>query len=258
MADIDQNTSLPVRTQADGTDERLHVKIVDGVTSPAVNQTEVDADNNLHTEIHGNDPSAADQVVRLSELGAVTPDGVYDVTNNTKPGNVGVIAHTRSGSPGDATQTERITSVTHVGTNVKALDVSLHDEAGAAYSTANPLPVFVSETEGGAGIHDFYDNPNVAVGSTVNHDYTVNAAKTLKFWQIVVAASGKIKVELYVDLGAGLVRQAVYFNSTANTNVDCTFKIPFTVAATLKVRLAVTNRDNQPQDIYSLIVGVEN
>ena len=44
MADYD--SGLPIRSEVDGTDERVHVKIVDGTTDPAVNQTRVDSDNN--------------------------------------------------------------------------------------------------------------------------------------------------------------------------------------------------------------------
>lgn len=254
----DKDTALPIRSQADGLDERVHVKIVDG-TNPSVNQTTVDSDKNLHVEIHGDDPAASDKVVRLSELGAITPDGVYDVTNNTKPGNSGLIAHQRSATPGDATQTERITSVTYATDNVKALDVALHDENGAPFSISNPLPTVVVETEGGVEVQDHQASAlPLAVNGVENHDYTVTVGKTLKMFQILASASGKIKVEVSVDIGAGLVVKATYFNSTATPNVDTTFKIPFSVAATKQVRIAITNRDNQPMDVYSTVIGVES
>lgn len=41
--------SQTVRTRKDGEDERVHVKIVDGTTSPAINQVKVDSNNNLYT-----------------------------------------------------------------------------------------------------------------------------------------------------------------------------------------------------------------
>ena len=258
----DQDTSLPVRSQADGTDERLHCKIVDGKVFPAVNQTEVDSDNNLHVEIHGNAPgvTAVDHVVRTSELGAITPDGVYSLTNNTKPGNVGVITSARAVTPDDTTQTFRVTGIQGVtSTDVHAMDVALHDENGEPYTVANPLPTVVVETEGGTEIHENQESISpLAVNGTEQHDYIVSGGKTLKLYQILASASGKIKVQLQVDLGSGLVDKAVYFNSTANTNIDTTFKIPFTIAATKKVRIIITNRDNQPQDVYSTIMGVES
>ena len=255
----DFQSSLPVRSEADGVDAHVLTKICDG-TSPSSNQAIVDGDKNLHVEIHGNEPVAgADKVIRVSNLGAITPDGVYDGTNNTKPGNSGLIAHTRSASPGDATQTERISSVTYATDNVKALDVALHDENGAPYTVLNPLPTVVVETEGGVEVQDYQASAlPLAVNGVENHDYTVTVGKTLKLFQIMASASGKIKVEVSVDLGAGLVVKASYFNSTATPNVESTFKIPFTVAAGLKVRIAITNRDNQPMDVYSTIIGIES
>lgn len=253
----DKDTALPVRSQADGTDERLHCKIVDGVAFPAVNQTQVDTDNNLHVEMHGNDPSGADKVVRLSEgTGALTPDGVYDGVSNTSPGNVGIIASDRATTPGDSTQKFRLTGVQGTADDaVHALDVALHDEAGNAYGVTNPLPVVVSEVEGGAPIHHPQASVTpLAVNGVENHDYTVNTGKTFKFWQVLASASGKIKVEVFVD-GTS---KAIYFNSTANANVETTWKIPFTALAAQVVRVQITNRDNQPMDVYSTIIGVES
>ena len=52
----DYKSGLPVRSEADGTDERLQTKIVDA-TSPDTQQMEVDSDNNAHVEVHGNNPA---------------------------------------------------------------------------------------------------------------------------------------------------------------------------------------------------------
>lgn len=255
----DQNTSLPVRSQADGTDERLHVKIVDGTNSPAVNQTEVDADNNLHVEMHGNDPAGTDRVVRTSELGAVTPDGVYDVANNTKPGNVGLIAQTRDVAPGDATQTERLTSIQDAGGTVRALDISLHDEAGEAFTASNPLPVTLVDSEG-SEVNDYLTSVAVAAAATVNHDYTVTAATTLKLSQIWAAASGKMKIVVSIETGVAtgvFTPKFAGFNSTANPNIELPIGENISVAAGVRVRVARTNLDNQAQDLYSTISGHE-
>src|SRR3989304_1668597 len=97
MADYD--SSLPIRSEADGTDERVHTKICDGAT-PSQMAT-VDADLNLHVEVHGNKPAGTDIELRLSELGAPNPDGDYDASDNTKPASVGVIAHDRGASIDD-------------------------------------------------------------------------------------------------------------------------------------------------------------
>jgi hypothetical protein len=253
----DQNTSLPVRSQADGTDERLHVKIVDGTNSPAVNQVEVDADNNLHTEIHGNDPTGTDRVVRTSELGALTPDGVYDVANNTVPGNVGLVASVRDAAPGDTTQTQRLTAVTNG--NKRLLDVSMHDENGAAFSASNPLPVTVVDSEG-TEVNDYNTGAAVAAAGSSNHDYTVTAATTLKLSSIWAAASGKMKIQVQVETAVAsntFTTRFVGFNSTANPNIHVPIGENISVAAGVRVRVIRTNLDNQAQDVYSTISGHE-
>lgn len=253
----DYNSGLPVRTQADGTDERLHAKIVDGAT-PSQMAT-VDTDLNLHTEMHGNDPLGVDRVLRLSEIGALTPDGVYDVANNTKPGNIGLIASTRDAAPSDTTQTERLTSVTDSGGTVKALDISLHDEDGEPYTAANPLPVTISESEG-VEVNDYNTAAAVAAAATSNHDYTVTALNTLTFTQFSAAASGKMKIVVSVETAVAsgtFTPKWVMFNSTASPNMDKTIREPITVAAGVRVRIARTNLDNQSMDVYSTISGHE-
>lgn len=257
----DQDTSLPIRTEADGADERVHVKIVDGTTPSQ--RTTVDTDGNVHAEMHGNDPAATDRVVRLSELGALTPDGVYDVANNTKPGNVGVVASSRAASSVDSTQTERLTSVEDSGGTVRALDISLHDEAGEAYSADNPLPVSLEESEGDE-IHDFNEAASIASDATSEHTYSVADGRTFSLQGIHASASGKMKVELQIGDGAlseVFVTKDISFNSTANpqANIDF-FRVPIKVigtANTTTVKVIRTNRDNQSQDLHSLIIGVE-
>jgi hypothetical protein len=255
----DYNSGLPVRTEADGTDERVHVKIVDG-TSPAINQMTVDSDKNAHVEIHGNDPSAVDRVIRTSELGALTPDGVYDATNNTKPGNSGIIASVRDVAPSDTTQTQRVTAKTGtVDTDVRALDVSLHDENGNAFSASNPLPITSVDSEG-TEINDYNTSASLASGGTNNHDYTVTALKTLKLSRVWASASSKLKIEVQIETGAGtgvFATRFVGFNSTANPNILIPIDENVSVGAGVRVRVIRTNKDNQAQDVYSTISGHE-
>lgn len=254
----DYNSALPIRSEADGTDERVQVKIVDK-DNPDTQQTTVDTDSNLHTEAHGNDPGGVDRVVRLSELGAITPDGEYDAADNTKPGNVGLIANTRSVTPGDATQTERLTSIQNAAGDKRALDVSLHDENGENFTTENPLPVTIVGSEG-AEVNDFDTAAAVAAAGTSNHDYTVTAATTLELSQIWASASGKLKIEVQIETGVATDTWStvfVAFNSTANTNIEIPIRENISVAAGVRVRVIRTNRDNQPQDVYSTISGHE-
>lgn len=251
----DYNSGLPIRTEADGADERVHVKVVDG-TTPSQRMT-VDTDGNAHVEIHGNDPAAVDQVIRTSELGAITPDGVYDVANNTVPGNVGVIASSRNASPSDTTQTQRVTAVTN--STVRALDVSLHDDTGAPFTALNPLYVNNVGVVG-SPINDYATSASVAAGATVTHDYTVTLLKVLSLDQIECSASGKLKVVVAIETGIAtgvFTTKWVQFNSTATPNTSLNLRELITIAAGVRVRVSLTNKDNQGQDVYSTISGHE-
>jgi hypothetical protein len=249
MADYD--SGLPIRTEADGTDERVHVKIVDG-TNPSVNQTTVDSDKNLHVELHGDDEGAVDRVVALSEKGNIALDGVEDGTTNTNPSSSALIAHDRNGASTDRThQDKRVTAV--IGEdNTISLDIALHDENGQNYDADNPLPVTLEESEGDE-ICDYQTSSSVAKNSAATHDYTVTATKTLIGDSCWISGSGKFKVEVTVD-GA---TKFVGFNSTANPNVEIDFKKRVKVVAGDVVSIIITNRDNQPQDLYSTLLGVE-
>ena len=258
----DYNSGLPVRSESDGTDERVHSKIVGSPTgtSPATNQTAVDDDKNAHVESHGNDPAGADRVMRLSELGAITPDGFYDVANNTKPGSSALIGHTRAVSPADTNQIQRVTAKQGTtDTDVRALDVSLHDEDGNKFSSSNPLPVTNVDSEG-TEVNDYNTSTALAAGGTSNHDYTVTALKTLKLSQIWSTASGKLRIEVEIETGVGtglFTTKFVGFNSTATPNIPIPINENIAVAAGVRVRVIRKNLDNQSQDVYSTISGHE-
>lgn len=251
----DQNTSLPVRTEAD-VDERLQSKIID-YTDPTKGM-QVDSDKNAHVEMHGNDPLGTDKVVALSESGNVVLDGVYDGTNNTVPSSVGLIASERAVAGIDQ-MLNRLTSVIN-GLKV-LLDVSIHDEDGNAFSASNPLPVTSVDSEG-VEVNNYKTDAAVAAGAAnfVNHDYVVTALKTLKLSYIWGSASGKMKIEVQVETGVGtgvFASKWVGFNSTANPNIPIEIKENIAVAAGVKVRVVKTNLDNQPQDLYTTISGHE-
>jgi len=250
----DYNSSLPVRTQVDP-DERLQTKIVDATTPSQ--QMIVDTDSNAHVEVHGNDPSGSDQVLKLSEDGSVDVDGVYDDSANSEPANIGLVAAVRAASPADSDQTERLTAIAQG--SVHALDVSLHDEDGNPYSATNPLQVVVIESEG-VEINDYQTSAAVAAAASVDLDYTVTALKTLQLTQFHGTASGKAKFELKIETGVGAGTydtKFVFFNSTAAPSVDISLKDPISVAAGVKVRVTITNRDTQAQDVYSTVSGHE-
>lgn len=254
----DYDSGLPIRSEADGTDERVQTKIVDS-TNPDTQQMEVDTDNNAHVEAHGNDPAGVDRVIRTSEQGSTEIDGVYDASNNTEPSNVGMIAQTRDVAPGDSKQTERLTSVENAAGTVRALDISLHDEDGEAYSDTNPMPVSIEESEGDE-ICDYNTSAAVVKDAVANHDYTVTALKTLVMQEAWISGSGKLKVEVKLETAAAsgiYVTKFVGFNSTANNNIRIPLQKIVKQVAGANVRITITNKDNQPQDLYSTLLGVE-
>jgi len=254
----DQKTGLPVRSESDGLDERVHVKIVDG-TNPSVNQVTVDSDKNLHVEGHGNNPAGTDVEVRLSELGSTSVDGIYDGSDNSDPSQVGVVGMVRDDTPADSQQTIRITSISNGDGDVRSLDISLHDEDGEPYSATNPVPVSFEESEG-TEIHDYKSDAAIAKDASVNHDYAVTVLKTFLLRQVLCSGSGRAKFEIQIETGVGddtYDTVAVRFNSTAFPDSDLVLKVPIIVAAGINVRVIKTNRDNQAQDLYTTIIGVE-
>jgi hypothetical protein len=197
--------------------------------------------------------------VTIADPVTVDVDGVYS-GGNTDPDNVGLIAHVRATTPADTDQTIRLTGKNGtVDTTVWALDVSMHDQNGNAYTTSNPFPVYSVDSVG-TPINNYQTSAAVAAGGTVNLDYTVTALKTLHLNGVWASASGKMKLEVKVETGVGTgtyVTKYVGFNSTATPNIEVDIKNAILVAAGVKVRLTITNRDNQPMDVYSTLEGFE-
>lgn len=258
MADYD--SALPIRSESDGTDERVHVKIVDG-TTPSQRAT-VDTDGNLKIAAYGNRcDTAADVALVLSEQGRPNGRGDYQVDDNSCPSSSGLIAHARSATHDDTQLTQRPTAVAGASDSI-CLDISLHDEAGQAFSNTNPLPVAIAQSEG-TEVHDYNTAASIAADATSNHNYSVANGVTFLLYGVLASASGKLKIELQIGDGAvseAFTSKAVRFNSTANPQCDIwLFDKPISVlgtAQTTTVRVIRTNKDNQAQDVYSTIIGV--
>lgn len=255
----DYASGLPIRSEADGVDEKVIVKIVDG-TPGGTNQVSVDSDKNAHVEMHGNDPATLDVVQILTEEGRTTSRGDYDATTNTKPSSNAAILHGRTAAPTEADQTFRPTGVASSdGSNAKAADVAIRDEAGNAFTASNPLPVTMVDSEG-VEVNDYNTGAATAQNAVSNHDYTVTALKTMKASKIWASASGKMKIAVQVETAAAsgtFTTKFVAFNSTANPNIEIDIKELINQVAGAKIRVARTNLDNQSQDVYSTISGHE-
>ena len=153
-------------------------------------------------------------------------------------------------------------SVTVTATNLDIRDLDaasdsveayLKDEAGAAYSLTNPLPVEMVSDQSGDEVNSYNTSAAVAKDASVNHDYTVTAAKTFLGEQVWISGSGKLKVEILVNA----VPKFVGFNSTSMPNIEIPLGKILKGAATEVIRITITNRDNQAQDVYSTLTGLE-
>lgn len=256
----DYKSGLPVRSEADGLDERLQTKIVDA-TNPDTQQLEIDTDNNAHVEVHGNKPTSGDDVaLQLSEEGRPNGRGDYDATDNSKPASAALIAHDRNASKDETHQNLRVSAIdSTVDTEVTALDVAIRDEEGNPYTSNNPLPVALSESEG-SEVCDYDQSVAIIKNALANHDYTVTAATTLVIDNILCSSSGRAKFELQIEDGVAAdtyTSKGVVFVSTANNNAQIPIEKKITVAAGVNVRIIKTNLDNQPQDLYTTVLGIE-
>lgn len=130
---------------------------------------------------------------------------------------------------------------------------------GANVTNANPVPVTIEDAPG-THINDYKDAVAVAAGASNNHDYTVTAGKVLHLNQLESSGSGKAKMEVQIETGVAtgvFTTSFVQFNSTATPNMSIHLNNAILVAAGVRVRLIMTNKDNQAQDLYSTISGYE-
>jgi len=134
-----------------------------------------------------------------------------------------------------------------------SIQANLFDEAGVAYSLSNPLPVELVSDVQGDEVCNYTTSAAVAKDASVNHDYTVTAAKTLLIDSVWVSGSGKIKAVVLVNA----LPVFVGFNSTANPNIAIPMSKYCKALATQVVRITITNLDNQAQDVYSTLLGTE-
>ena len=132
---------------------------------------------------------------------------------------------------------------------------------GAAFvSSSNPLPVIINPEGSSTPVNDYKLASAIAAGGTDNHDYTVTALKTLKLESINASSSGKAKMTLQIETGvaSGVFNTiAVQFNSTATPNMVYELASPISVAAGVRVRVIMQNRESVADDLYSTIGGFE-
>lgn len=258
MADIDKG--LPIRTE-DDPDQYVRTRQFD--STDETQGQDVDSDGNAHVEVHGNRcDDAADVALELSEEGRPNARGDYEADDNSCPSTSGLIAHNRDVAPDDTDLLKRVTAKTGtVDTDVVAMDVSIHDELGNAFTTLNPLPVQPVGLPG-APVHDFNEGVDIAAGATSDHDYSVPSGQTFYLKQIIASASSRFRYKLQLGDGGAVevfADVAVRFQSEDQDNADMILAEPMEVvgtANTTTIKLIRQNRDDDDaQSLYTTIVG---
>jgi hypothetical protein len=281
----DYNSSLPVRTENNGD---VVAKIADA-TLPS-QQLKVNADGSINVTDNGASLTvdATDLDIRdldASQDNVAISDGV-DTLEINSDGSINAVvtalgldirnlsATQDNVAISDGADTLDINSdgsINAVVTAVTATDIDIRDltsasdsvaadirVGGNAVSVSNPVPVSISANIAGTEINDYNTAASVAANASSNHDYL--AVGEFLLTQISASASGKMKIEVRVETAPGsnvFNTRFVQFNSTSNPNIDISLKSPISVPAGARVRVVRTNRDNQPQDLYSTISGQE-
>jgi len=230
MADYD--SSLPARTESAGD---IDVFISDATVS--TQKLKVNADGSIDATQASGD--------------SYTVDAVQLDVDDLTFANDKVDA---SGSTGlEAVVTATQLDVDDLNATDDAVSAHIKDESGNAFSLTNPLPVEFVDGTSGDEIVNYNTSAAVAKDASVNHDYTVTTSKTLLIDQVWASASGKMKVEVLVNA----VTKYVGFNSTANPNIEIPMKKILHGLTTEVVRITLTNKDKQAQDLYSTLSGLE-
>lgn len=129
-----------------------------------------------------------------------------------------------------------------------------------AVNTDGSINVVIADATPGTPVNDYKRAIGIAAGASDNHDYTVTALKTLYLNQIESTGSGKAKMEVTVETAVAsgtFTTRFAQFNSTSNPNMVIHLDNPIPVAAGVRVRVIMTNKDLVAQDMYSTISGYE-
>jgi hypothetical protein len=153
----------------------------------------------------------------------------------------------------DATDLD-IRDLTHVSDSIKVGDGTDF----LAVNSDGSINVVPLEDPGTERV-DYDTTAALAGAASDNHDFLfTNAAKLYQVW---ASASGKLKIEVQIETGSatGVFNTVgVGFNSTADANINFALSKYAAIPAGARVRVIRTNRDNQAQDVYSTIVGLES
>lgn len=211
-----------------------------------------DANGRLYVQIHdGGNSITVDGTVNVGNAAGASAVNIQDGGNSiTVDGTVAV------SSVGG--------TVTVAATDLDIRDLTLAQDAvkvsgnSSANSQTNPIFVQMVMNAQTGEFHNYNTASAVAADATSNHDYTVTS--TAKLTKITVASSGACKFEIQTGPVASLATVRVGFIPHHGGCVEYTFnpakEVPNTSTGT--IRIIRTNRENQAQDLYSSIEGIDN
>jgi len=218
------------------------------------------SDKKLALPVNGRDYADPDGVRRQQRVFEESADtrtqGKYDGVNNTDPSTAGLIAHDRGATVDETSQNQRPTAVSGDDNKI-ALDVALSDSSGNRIDENNPLATYVAESPADE-VHEHDRAVDVATDGSSPHDYTVTAGKTFKSIRAKVSSSAEARFSLLIETAVAsdtFTEVDVVFGTVASPNSELHYGK--TVAAGVKVRVQKTNLDNQANDLYSTILGLE-
>jgi len=245
----DQDTSLPIRTESAG-DVDVHI------SDPSITTQKlaVNADGSIDVNA----------TIPVGEKVIIT-DGTDDLGVNAD-GSLNVVATATNLDIRDLLFASDSVDVSGSAVTVSATDLDIRNLSASQDSVAisdgveqleinadGSINVKIDSDVSGAEVCDYQTSLAVAKNATVNHDYTVSVGTTFIGESAWISASGKCKVELLVN---GLTK-FVGFSSTANPNIEIPLHRILKGNTAEVIRMTIENRDNQAQDLYSTLLGVE-
>jgi hypothetical protein len=235
----DYNSSLPVRTENNGD---VVSKIADATTPSQQLKVYPNGSIDVNTT---NLPTTVN-----TDYGTV---GANTIRTAAQIGNAAGAADFNSGATGAQTlRTEANQGAPNSIAN--AWPTKVTDGTNTlAINADGSITAILSNDVPGTEVCDRQTTTAVAAGASTNHDYTVTAGKTFTAEQVVVSGSGKIKVQVLFN---GVIKFDA-FNSTAQPTVIIPMLRLIKAAAAQVVRITITNKDNQAQDLYSTLMGEE-
>ena len=150
----------------------------------------------------------------------------------------------------------------NTNSNISATDLDIRDLSHAqdsikigdgsnllAINSDGSINIKIKDESPGSEIIDYSTDNALAANATGVHTYT----STGNFYLTQIEASGSGKMKATINIGG--VPKFVQFNSTATPNMGLKLDSPILVTTGQTVTIDRLNRENQPQDVYSTIMG---